>query len=271
MNNLLRVYIAEHLKSFILSLFALVIVSMAIIFYYATHLYYGDALKTDADEIRFRTLKHASKQIVTSIQGEFMLLETLANRNIMRGIYGEKKTTLAEKLEMLKSEKERLKNLGFEQFGIIDKQGFASYTDHNALFIGFQEHILQAFDGKSTLSTIQYTHNDTTPVLHYAVPIKDFMSHTVTAVLCASFNVQRLSEMLNSFSCNQTNTLFILDAHGNILAHSDFLNVFNTPSLPKIEQLYDSASFQNTIIPALMQGAEGRDSFYAQQQQWDIT
>ena len=261
MLTLFKNLITHHLRIATILLFGLLIVIMSVTFYVTSHSQSHGALENEANEAILRSAKQAALNIETQIEGNFALLETIANRYIIKGKFGDKNASMEERIETLKYEQQRLSQYGFKRFGILDTEGIAFFTSGRKLFLGDKENFIKALNGEKSISSVFVSQYEKEPIYFYTVPIKDTIHEEIMGVLFATSDAWKLSEMISSISYAKSGYAFIIDKEGNIIAHKDFsqvfygINLFN--DLPQ-------------IAAEMVKGMSGKGIFTDHKQQFNI-
>ena len=264
MSTFFKKLITHHLRKVIIVLFGLIMILMSLAFYYTSQYQSSDALKDEANEAILRSAKQAAFVIDLQMKDRFALLETIANRNIIKGKFGDREASMEEKLELLRSEQQRLTQLGFKRFGILDTEGIAYYTNGKKLFLGDKEHFIKALKGENCLSTVLISRYENEPIYVYTTPIKDIKNQTIIGVLFAACDAYKLSEMISSISYATSGYAFIIDKKGTIIAHKDLSDVFNGTNL------LNTQSNLVPIVSQMIKGESGKGIFTEKHQQWNV-
>ena len=169
MLTLFKNLITHHLRIATILLFGLLIVIMSVTFYVTSHSQSHGALENEANEAILRSAKQAALNIETQIEGNFALLETIANRYIIKGKFGDKNASMEERIETLKYEQQRLSQYGFKRFGISDTEGIAFFTSGRKLFLGDKENFIKALNGEKSISSVFVSQYEKEPIYFYTV------------------------------------------------------------------------------------------------------
>ena len=143
MLHLLKNLITHHFRQIIVIVFGLFIIMMSIAFYFTSDLQSHHALENEANEAILKSAQQSATNIEIHMEGRSLLLETIANRTILRGKFGDRDASMEEKLETLKSEQQRLMELGFKRLGILDTKGVAYYTSGRKLYLGDRDYFIK--------------------------------------------------------------------------------------------------------------------------------
>jgi len=257
--------ITHHLRQIIIILFGLFIIMMSIAFYFTSDLHAHHALENEANEAILKSAHQSATNIEIQMQGRSLLLETIANRNILRGKFGNREASMEEKLETLKQEQERLPELGFKRLGILDTKGIAYYTSGRKLSLGDREYFIKALNGENSISGIFISKYDKEPIYVHTAPIKDITNEKIIGALFCTFDAWKLSEMISSISYGKSGYAFIIDKEGTIIAHKDFSKVFYGINL-----LSTANDNLVQIASQMVKGESGKSTFTENQQEWNI-
>lgn len=265
MLKLFKNSITHHLRRIILALCGLFIVMISIAFYLTSKHQSHEALENEVHEAILRSAKEIATHIDLQLEAKLMLLETIANHHILKGKFGNRDVSMEEKLELLKAEQQRLSALNFKQFGILDINGTAFYTNDKQLCIGDEEHFRKAFNGENSISSIYVSHYTKEPLYAYTLPIKDAMNEKIMNVLFAVLDASNLTEMISSISYGKSSYAFIIDKEGTIIAHKDFSKVCHGINL-----LSTTNNDLVQIASQMIKGISGNGIFIDNNRQWDI-
>lgn len=262
---MLKTLITQYLRQVIVIIFGFLIIILSITFYFTSQYQSHVALEDAANEALMRSAKQAATNIEIQIQGNFAILETIANRYVIKGKLGNKNASMEEKLEVLKEEQQRVNTLGFKRFGILDTKGMAFFTCGGKLYLGDQEHFIKALNGKNSISSIFVSKHDKESIYVCTTPIKDIMNEKVIGVLFGAFDALKLSKMISSISYAKSGYAYIIDQEGTVIAHKDFSKV-----LYGINLLSSSNNNLATITSHMVKGEIGKGLFVDNNQQWNI-
>jgi len=263
--TLVKRIIAHHLRRIFLTLFGIFIVLMSSVFYLTSHYHSHDALEDEASKAMLQHIEETAKNIDMQLQGKLTLLETLANRSIIRCKFGEKDASMEERLDALKQERQRLEKLGFKRFGILTPDGMAFFTSGGQLYLGDKEHFKKALEGKSTVSNVLISQYENEPIYAFTTPIREVNTQTIIGVLFGASEALELSKMIASITYAKSGHAFIIDAKGTIIAHKDFSKVIHQHNL-----LHSQNPELSHIAYRMIEAKSGRGVFNEDNKQWDI-
>lgn len=265
MLHLLKNLITHHFRQIIVIVFGLFIIMMSIAFYFTSDLQSHHALENEANEAILKSAQQSATNIEIHMEGRSLLLETIANRTILRGKFGDRDASMEEKLETLKSEQQRLMKLGFKRLGILDTKGVAYYTSGRKLYLGDRDYFIKALNGKNSISGIFVSKYDKEPIYVYTTPIKDITNEKIIGALFGTCDAWKLSEIISSISYAKSGYAFIIDKEGTIIAHKDFSKVFYGTNL-----LSTANDNLVQIASHMVKGESGKGLFTDNKQQWNI-
>lgn len=263
--NLYKNVIAHNLRRIFLALFVLFIVLMSIAFYLTSQYTSHNALEDETTKAMLQHIEETAKNIDIQFQGKLTLLETLANRTIIRGKFGEKEASMDDRLHALKDEYQRLDKQGFKRFGILNTDGIAFFTSGKQLYLGDKEHFIKALKGESTVSSVLISQYENEPIYAFTTPIKDTLNEKIIGVLFAASDAKELSKMIASISHGKSGYAFIVDTQGTIIAHKDFSKVLHQENLLTPSNLQLSG-----IASRMIKAKSGNDIFTESNRQWNI-
>lgn len=265
MINLLKKLITHYLHHIIVMLLGIFIIILSLVLYFTSDFQSHCALEDEANEAILKSAQHAATNIEIQIKGRSLILETIANRTVLKGKVGDRDASIEEKLETLKQEKERLTELGFKRFGILDTKGIAYYSNDKKLYLGDREYFIKALKGENSISSIFVSKYDKELIYVYSVPIKDKINEKIIGALFGIFDAWKLSEMISSIAYGTSGYAFIIDKDGTIIAHKDFSKVVYSINL-----LSTSNDNLVKIASQMVKGESGKGIFSENNQQWNI-
>lgn len=163
--------------------FAAILVAGFLALWYVTGNRAGSAIEAEAKEAMLKVAKQLAETQDSRNQARMYAVETIANRNVIRGHSGDREATLEEKLTALRDEAKRGASLGFKEFAIADKEG-NTYTSTGARFnIADRDYFKPALGGKTVLSSTFISKSDNSVVFAIATPIRHYATNEITGVL----------------------------------------------------------------------------------------
>lgn len=206
----------------------------------------GGALKQQAYEGLEGVSQETAKVIESRIQGRFLFLETVANRAVIRGKFGDVEATWEDKKKSLQDEQKRG---GFVYMGIADLQGNLLTTTGRKLNISDREYFSAAVKGNNAISDPLISKEDNkTLIIAFAVPVRDF-EDKISGALIGVVDAQKFNNIIKDITYGESGYAFVLNKAGTTIAHpdeklllsqdNDFENVKkdkNLESLVKLEE-----------------------------------
>ncbi|ABS61279.1 methyl-accepting chemotaxis protein [Fervidobacterium nodosum] len=233
----------KSLKMRIAVLFGLIVLIGCLILFFISENQAGKALEAEAKEAMLKVAKQLAETQNSRIQAKFYIIEMIANRNIIRGIWGEREATLEEKINVIKSEAKKGESLGFKQFGIADKQGNAFLSDGSKANISDKEYFKEALSGKTVVSSSLISKVDNSLVFVCATPIRHYKTNEIIGVLFGVIDGTSLSDPIKSVTYAKTGYAFAVDATGKTIAHKEIERVL------KQENIIDLAKQDQSLVP----------------------
>ncbi len=201
------------------------------------------ALSMETDKALVGIAEQAAKIIESRINGRLNSLEIIANRNIIRGFWGEGESTLEQKLQILQEEQKRA---GYSSMFISDKNGNAVSSSNISVNISDREYFKKAIQGIGNVSEPIISKEDQSMIIAFAVPIKD-KDDKISGVLVSAINAEIFINIVADITYGSEGRAFVLDKNGTKIAHSnidlvingdnDFENVKVNPDLESLVKL----------------------------------
>jgi methyl-accepting chemotaxis protein len=203
----------------------------------------GSALKSEAEQAMLKLIKQAAETQDSRIQARIYTIESIASRNVIRGISGERESTVEEKLKTLVDEQKRVKNLNFKQFGIADLKGNALFFDGRTANVADRDYFKAAVGGKTAVSSTILSRIDNTIVVAYATPIRHYATDEITGVLIGLVDANKFSEMLSGITYGRTGFAYAVDGTGKTIAHREIERVISQ------ENVIEKARSDKSLAP----------------------
>lgn len=202
------------------------------------------ALEAEAGQAMLKLAEQAADTIDARINANVYVLQSLATWDLIMGIKDNRETTLEEKINALKGELKWASELGFIQFGIIDKNGSACFTNGKRLDVGSPDYLKKALQGNPViLSSSILSEIDPASSSAIVYPIYHYADGEITGVLVGIISQQELNEMVKNISYGKSGYAFIVNENGKIIAHKYFSgSVGNIPELEKENKIPASLS-----------------------------
>lgn len=112
---------------------------------------------------------------------------------------------------------DQIDNLDYLTLAIVTPDGTAHYIDDTTADLGDRDYIINAFEGKSSMSEIIISRATNEPVMMLSSPIKQ--GAEVVGVLIARIDGFYLSDITDEIAFGETGYAFMLNAEGTFLAH----------------------------------------------------
>lgn len=219
------------------------------------------ALESEAGQAMLKLAEQAADTIDARINANVYVLQSLATWDLIMGIKDNHETTQEEKIRALNGELKWASELGFIQFGIIDKNGNAYFTNGKQLNVGKPDFLKKALQGKPVIITSNIL-NKIDPASSSAIvyPIYHYASSEITGVLVGIISQKELNEMLQNISYGDSGYAFIVNEKGKIIAHKYMSEPQeNMPELMPEDQRPDSLS---PIILQMTKGQSNINSYH---------
>lgn len=245
-----------NLRQIILIVFSVLIILTCGTLFSITTFQSNQILLTQNNESLLKLAQQSARTIDIQLQSRLILLETLANNPILRGKYGDRVSTMPEKLSLLSGECQHLEQLGIKRLGIINNQGIIHYPDGKTLYLGDREHVKKVLKGENIITDILLSRYAQHLIFSYLVPIRDYQTGSIIGALVAASDAVKLNEFTQFHNENTLATAYIIDHNGTIIAHKNFSLVSSKRSHT---ELYDT-SF-SPIARAMEKGQTGYQTF----------
>ncbi len=247
----------ESLQAKITAIFGLIVLAGCLILGLVSYNRAAALLREEACNALLVTAKQAAETVDTLIQSRIVIVECLAARNIIRGKSGDRAATLEEKLQALREEEERLRDQGYNQFGIADRQGNIFFPNGTSSNIADREYFKEALSGKTVVSSTIVHKINKSVVIVYATPVRDYYTNAITGVLIGVVDATRLNQMVSSVNYGKTGYGFAVDSAGTIIAHPDAEQVINRTNFIEAAKSDPSLSELAATIAKMAQGETG--------------
>lgn len=226
----------------------------------------GSALGTEAEQAMLKLIKQAAETQDSKIQARIYTVESIANRNVIRGKSGDRETTVQEKLQTLIDEQKRAESLGFKQFGIADKEGNAFFSDNSNANVADRDYFKDALGGKTAISSTIVSRVDNSVILAYATPIHHYTTNEITGVLIGLVDAKKFCEMVSGITYGRTGFAYAVDGTGKTIAHKEIERVMSQ------ENVIEKARSDKSLVPVaeavsrMVKGKEGISTYSFQGQ-----
>lgn len=238
-------------------LFGLIVLIGCLVLFLVSENQAGRALEGEASEAMMKVAKQAAATQDSRIQMRMYAVESIANRNVIRGIQGDHEATLEEKMKALLDEQKRGESLGFKQFGIADKEGNAFFSDGSKANVSDRDYFRAALGGKTAVSSSIVSKLDNSVVFVYAAPIHHYATNEIIGVLIGVVDGAKFSELVGSITYGRTGYAFAVDSTGKTIAHKEAERVTGQENI--IEQAKSNKALAPfaTVISKMANGEEG--------------
>jgi methyl-accepting chemotaxis protein len=189
--------------------------------------YFAKNSLVDSAEQALTLLAHeGSNNIEARIQGNFDLMEAIANRNEIRSMNWEVQKPV------LMNELERISDRGYLGIGVVFPDGKTLYADGSEANLGDRAYVQKAFNGQVNVSDVIVSRVTNSTVLMYAAPIYD-NSGNIGGVLIARRPGDILSDITDQMGFGEGGFAFILGSDGTFFAQPDREMVLNQLNVVK--------------------------------------
>ena len=189
--------------------------------------YFAKNSLVDSAEQALILLAHeGSNNIEARIQGNFDLMETIANKDQIRSM------DWSIQKPALENELSRLSARGYLGMGVVFPDGRTLYTDGSEANLGDREYVQKAFSGKINVSDVIVSRVTNSTVLMYAAPIYDY-SGNIGGVLIARRPGDILSDITDQMGFGEGGFAFILGSNGTFFAQPDREMILNQVNVIK--------------------------------------
>lgn len=230
----------------------------------------GSALEAEARDAMLKVAKQTAETVDTRIQARIYVVEALANRNVIRGIQGDREATLEEKLRVLSEELKQAESLGFKRFAIIDLNGNAIYQNGNTANLADREYFRKALEGKTHVSSTLVSKVDQTVIFGYATPIRHYATGEIVGVLAGIVDGAKFSELVSSINYGRTGYAFAVDTTGKTIAHKETERVLSEENIIEQAKSEPALAPLAEIVSRMAKGEEGVATFTFQGQEMII-
>ncbi|NLA58463.1 MAG: methyl-accepting chemotaxis protein [Firmicutes bacterium] len=158
--------------------------------------------------LKMQALK-AAEYLESRFETHLTALETIAARPEVKSMDWELQRPV------IRSEAERLP--AFEVLGVVDRNGFARYSDGSTANLADREYTISALSGRVTVSDVLVSRVSKTVVLMYAVPIRD--GGRVVGALIGRRDATALSDITDELGFGERGYAYIIGADGTLYAY----------------------------------------------------
>lgn len=217
----------------------------------------GSALEGEAREAMLKVAKQAAETLDSRIQARMYVVESIANRDVIRGKLGDREATLEEKLQNLRDEQQKAESLGFKEFTIVDKEGHGSICNGGTVNVADRDYFKAALSGKTCISSTIISKADNSVVFAYNTPIRHYSTNEIIGVLTGIVDSISFNELVESISYGRTGYAIAVDSTGKTIAHKDVERVISQENI--IEQAASSKELSSmaAAVSRMAKGEEG--------------
>jgi len=198
---------------------------------------------------------NSSKALIDQVEGTLPLVaeqsaQVLENRiggNLIalgaiaaRPEIGDPKTSISDKLLILKEESERG---GHKWMGFIGKDGVLYSTDGNFSYATDKNYFTQSIKGEDIVTEPIINTSMNSALLVYSVPIK--YDGEIVGVLAAARDGYELCDFVQDITYGKSGKAFIINEHGTTIAHIDRQKVFDRYNA--FEQVEKDATLRSLV------------------------
>jgi len=171
----------------------------------------SNALEQNTRESLLEIAEQGASIVVTDYEANLTIIGMIADRSEIRSMDWE--TQLPVLLE-------EIKRNGFLAMGVVQKDGYAKFTEGNDLiYLGDESYVKTALGGTVNISDVVISPMNNSPLLILAAPI--YQDNAVAGVLIACRDGTALSDVTNSIKFGQDGYAYLLNNNGNVVAHPD--------------------------------------------------
>ncbi|MGB9662306.1 MAG: methyl-accepting chemotaxis protein [Moorellaceae bacterium] len=248
-------------------LFGLIVLIGCLVLWFVSENRAGSALEAEARDAMLKVAKQVAETQDSRIQARIYVVEALANRNVIRGIQGDREATLEEKMKALQDEQKRAGSLGFKQFGIADKAGNTILSDGSRANVADRDYFKAALEGKTYYSSTIVSKVDNSVVFVIATPIRHYATNEITGVLFGVVDGAKFSELVKAITYARTGYALAVDSTGKTIAHKDTERVTGQENI--IEQAKSNPALTPlaAVISRMAKGEEGVAAYTFQGQE----
>ena len=247
----------RSLKSRMLVSFGSTVLAACLLLSLLSYYQANRAIEGEAMEAMQRAARQAAETLDNHIQTGIGVVETLANRNIIRGKWGERESTLDEKLQLLGEELKRLSSSRFKDFVIADREGNAYTTAGTRVNVADREYFKSAVTGKTVVSSTIVSKADGSVVFTYSVPVRHYATGEITGVLIGVVDAEKFSELLSGVTYARTGYAVVVDSTGKTIAHKDYERVKSQENILEQAKSNQSLAPLASIVARMARGEEG--------------
>lgn len=171
----------------------------------------ASAVISEIEEALVLQAEEASRYLESRFELHLTLLTAIAERPEIKSMNWEKQRPIIE------AEGARLSQ--FLALGVVDRNGFARYSDGSTAELRDRDYIIKALAGNSVVSDLIVSRVDNSLVLMYAIPIKE--NGRVVGALIARRNGLALSDITDRLGFGASGWAYLIGSDGTFYAYPD--------------------------------------------------
>lgn len=216
-----------------------------------TYLLSSNALKTNLEKTLVALAQQGAKQVNSELDRYSIVLEGIANRNVIRSMdwEGQQKPALNKEID----------RTFFIGMGIADLSGKTKYPDGKEADLSDRDYFKKALSGKTNVSDVIISKVTNTAVIVVATPIKGD-DGSIKAILIGRLPGEMLTTITDSLKYGDKGYSYIINDKGNVISHNnrDFiLNQMNFIEEAKTKKEYAILAEMNTKMTKGITGFGG--------------
>ncbi len=194
----------------------------------------GEALQEEASEAMLKVARQVAKTVENQVRARMYVVESVAARNVIRGVQGDRESTFEEKIKALQDDLERAKELGFTEIGISEKSGQVINNDGSAVFMGDRDYFRKAMKGESVVTGTIISRLSNSAAIAYTAPIRHYATGEIQGVVNGIVDAALFSDLVGSIEYGDTGYAFAVDSQGKTVAHKDVEKVMEEENITKL-------------------------------------
>ncbi|MDD3051111.1 MAG: cache domain-containing protein, partial [Candidatus Cloacimonetes bacterium] len=243
--------IKTRIMIFVAFIVILISLSIGIIAYMQS----SNALMAQLEYAIVEFAEQGSEQVVSSIDIQKIVLEAIANRNVIRTMDWENQQKPA-----LINEVNRTDFIGM---GIVDMNGKAKYPDGTEAELGDRDYIKKAMTGITAMSSVLISRVTNSAVIMVATPIKD-TSGRIISVLIGRLPGDILTDVTDTLKYGENGYSYIIDGKGTLISHNNrdlIMNQVNYIEESKTKKEFETLA---VVMRNMIKGIKGFEGYYYQ-------
>ncbi|MGI9953442.1 methyl-accepting chemotaxis protein [Moorellaceae bacterium AZ2] len=250
--------------------FGLIVTIGCLVLWWVSESRAASALEAEARNAMLNVARQVAETQDSRIQARLYVVESLANRNVIRGRSGDQDATLGEKLQVLNEELQKAGSLGFKRLAVLDRDGNAVYQDGSTANLADREYFRKAMEGITNVSSSIVSKVDQTVIFGYAAPIRHYATGEIIGVLAGIVDGAKFSDLVGSVTYGRTGYAFAVDGTGKIIAHKDTQKALSQENIIEEAQSDPALAPLAEVVAKMVQGEEGVAAYTLQGQEMII-